>query len=1073
MGDWAEVSSAGKEEVIMNDSEDSVDRLVYELKERAKELNCLYDVQEILNTQELDLEEVFEGIIHVIPGGWQYPDICQAEIQFEEMFFRSPGYIEVAWVQSADILVQDSVVGKVSVSYTDEMPPLDEGPFLREERRLINTIADQLGNYLLHRRLRGFFERQASADMELKAGWWAILNMLKNTDPRLLMRISRKMINLLCWNGIKEAERLLKSFSFSHPEEGELLDQNYPYQMEPSQERLATTDDVFILASEHLSESMIIENIQQWVREDQSSFLVNAVIKPGSSLTEIRGVLERYHHLITQGMVLSETREKSVRTALIRRLVSENPHFVAVAKRYIRVDDFRYLLPNLIFPAGSHGKLGGKGAGIFLATRVLETAAKTNPIFNQIKTPKTLYIASDAIFNFMDINDLEDILEHKYLDIGQVRQEYPYVLHTFKNSPMPPDFVKELSLALDGFGEVPLIVRSSSLLEDQVGMSFAGKYKSLFIANQGSKEERLEKLIDAVAEVYASMFGPDPIEYRGRHGLMDMHEEMGILIQEVVGKKVGPYFFPAYAGVAFSQNDFRWSSRIQREDGLVRLVPGLGTRAVDRVSDDFPILIAPGKPGLRVNVSLDEVVRYSPKMIDVINLETGLFETINIRSLLKEYGSQYPNIRQFTSIITHDHIQSPGLAVDFKRDHVIFTFDGLFARTEFLKLMDAILTELESRFGHPVDIEFASDGTDFYLLQCRSQSYSEENAPAAIPTSVSRDKIIFTANRYISNGVVSNITHIVYVDPQKYSEIADRATLIAVGRAVSRLNQILPRRQFILMGPGRWGSRGDIKLGVSVTYSDIDNTSTLIEIASKRGDYVPDLSFGTHFFQDLVESSIRYLPLYPDDYGIVFNEQFLSSSENVLAEILPDYAYLSEVVRVIDVPRLTAGQVLHILMNADKNQAMALLAAPQETIELETPQKHAIPKPKEEHWVWRMRCVEGIAAHLDAAHYGVAGLYIFGSTQNATAGPQSDIDLLVHFRGTENQRKELSAWFDGWSLSLGQMNYTRTGYKTDHLLDVHIITDEDIENRTSYAVKIGAAIDPARPLTIGTGLKNT
>ena len=909
----------------MNESDNSVDRLVYELKERAKELNCLYEVQEILNLQEQPLEEIFKSIIQIIPPGWQYPDICQAEIQYGDMLFRSPGFSESPWALDADINIQDNTVGRISVSYTVEMPRLDEGPFLREERRLINTIADQVGYYLLHRRLSGFFEAQPLTKTEPAESWWAILHMLKNTDPRLLMRISRKMINILCWRGISEAEKLLKDFSFAYQEERDFLDQNYPFQIEPSQSRLATTDDVFLLASKHLSERKIIENIQQWIKEDQSSFLVNALVKPGTSLTDIKGVLERYHHLISQGLELSETRERSVRTSLIRRLISENSHFIDVAKKYIPVDDFRELMPRLIFHPGSHGKLGGKGAGIFLARRVLKEAAKNNPIFNQVRTPKTLYIASDTIFNFMDFNDLEDILEQKYLDIGQVRQEYPYVLHTFKNSPMPPEIIKELSLALDDLGKVPLIVRSSSLLEDQVGMSFAGKYKSLFIANQGKKEEQLVQLIDAIAEVFASMFAPDPIEYRSRHGLMDLHEEMGILIQEVVGKRVGPYFFPAYAGVAFSQNEFRWSSRIRREDGLVRLVPGLGTRAVDRTSDDFPILVSPGKPGLRVNVSLDEIIRYSPNMMDVINMETGAFETINIRSLLKDFGHQYPNLKQLVSIITHDHIQPPGLTIDFDRENILFTFDTLFTRTDFLKLMDEILSELENRFGHPVDIEFASDGTDFYLLQCRSQSYGVDNAPAVIPVDVPEEKIIFTANRYVSNGVVSNISHIVYVDPQKYSEITERSELLAVGRAVGRLNQILPRRQFILMGPGRWGSRGDIKLGVSVTYSDINNSSALIEIASKRGDYVPDLSFGTHFFQDLIEASIRYLPLYPDDYGIRFNQNFLTHSHNILSEILPDYKDLSEVIKVIDVPRLTDGQALQILMNAEKTKQWQLL----------------------------------------------------------------------------------------------------------------------------------------------------
>jgi hypothetical protein len=150
---------------------------------------------------------------------------------------------------------------------------------------------------------------------------------------------------------------------------------------------------------------------------------------------------------------------------------------------------------------------------------------------------------------------------------------------------------------------------------------------------------------------------------------------------------------------------------------------------------------------------------------------------------------------------------------------------------------------------------------------------------------------------YITNGIVSDISHIVYVDPYKYNELTRQQDLAAVGRVVSRLNKILPRRQFILMGPGRWGSRGDIRLGVSVTYSDINNTAMLIEIACKQGDYTPDPSFGTHFFQDLVEASIRYLPLYPDDREIIFNEQFLTNANNILLELLPDSGDLVDVVR--------------------------------------------------------------------------------------------------------------------------------------------------------------------------------
>jgi pyruvate,water dikinase len=914
----------------MSNHQEPIDKLVYQLRERAKELNCLYEVQELLSQPQLSIEEVCAGIVKAIPPGWQYPDVCQAKIIYYGSTYQSPGFVESPWVQSTDIIVQDETLGSIKVYYAEERPLEDEGPFLKEERKLIDTIAEQFGHYILHQRLREVFAEQQKSEVERKAEWWVILNLLKRTDPNLLMRISRKMINYLCWNGVPEAERLMEFFNPAYSQETELLDVNRPYQIEGGGTSTSISDEVFELASQHLSENTILENIQQWFKEDQSSFLVDILVNPGSSLTEISATIERYHHLAAQGMELPSSREKSVRSSLIRRVLNDQPEFVDVAKQFLEVDDLNELIDHTIFPNGSHGKLGGKSSGLILAVQILKAAAQgNNQLLQDVKTPKTWYIASDNIFYFMSYNNLEDIAEQKYKDLSQVRQEYPYVMHVFKNAAFQPEIVKGLSLALDDFGEVPLIIRSSSLLEDRMGMAFAGKYKSLFIANQGAKEERLTALIDAIAEVYASTFGPDPIEYRIEHGLVDSHEEMGIMIQEVVGTKIGHYFAPTFAGVAFSNNEFRWSSRIRREDGLIRIVPGLGTRAVDRLSDDYPILISPGQPGLRVNVSLDEIIRYSPKKMDVINLETGTFETVDIRTLLRDYGRDYPIIHQLLSMISHDHLRQPRtVGIGFEKGDFVVTFEGLISRTPFLKQVHEIMNELQSKFNYPVDIEFAFDGSDFYLLQCRSQSHTEDSTPAPIPSDIPEERIIFTANRYITNGTVSNVKYIVYVDPQKYSEIANHQDLMDIGRAVGKLNKQLPRRQFILMGPGRWGSRGDIKLGVSITYSDINNTAMLIEIARQQKDYLPEPSFGTHFFQDLVEAAIRYLPLYPDDPGIIFNDDFLTCSKNELGDILPEYQKFGDVIRVIDVPGSTNGDVLNILMNAKRGEAVALLAEP-------------------------------------------------------------------------------------------------------------------------------------------------
>ena len=905
-------------------------KIVDDLKERAKELNCLYEIQEILNDFDASLNEICSRIIKAIPPGWQYTDVCQACITVRDSKYQSDGFIETSWSQCASINVRDDVIGRICVSYMEERPIADEGSFLKEERKLIDTISEQFGLFLLHKQLKAIFEGQEQKDEEQKSEWLVIVDLLRRTDPNLLIRVSRRMVNYLFWNGIKEAGQLMNHFSPSYKRGINPLEEiNKPFQKQVSSDILSISNDIFKIAEKELKKEKTLELIQNWIKEDRSNFLVNTLENTSSSLVEISSSIEKYYHLSPLGLELSRPRERSLRVSLTRRLLNDKSDFVRVAGEVIEVKDFNDLIKRIIFPIGSHGKLGGKSSGLFLAKHILKKASAENKILGEIKYPKTWYITSDGIFNLMNYNDLSDLIEQKYKDIDQVRQEYPYIIQLFKNSLFDPEIIKGLSVALDDFGEVPLIVRSSSLLEDQVGAAFAGKYKSLFVANRGKKEKRLIELMDAIAEVYASTFGPDPVEYRAEHGLLDYHEGMGIMIQEVVGNKVGKYYLPAFAGVALSQNEFRWSSRIKKEDGLIRLVLGLGTRAVDRLSDDYPVLIAPGQPGLRVNVSIDEVIRYSPKKIDVINLETHSFESIEIKALLENYGNKYPLISKLISILKDNHLQRPrALGINFKDEDFVVTLDGLLTNTAFIKRVMAILSELQKHYGQPVDIEFAHDGDNFYLLQCRTQSYSGDIKPAEIPDDIPKEKIVFSANRFITNGVVSDISHIVYVDPQKYSEISNHDDLLAVGEAVGKINVILPKRSFILMGPGRWGSRGDIKLGVSISYSDINNTSMLIEIARKQKDYVPDLSFGTHFFQDLVEANIKYLPLYPDDEGIIFNEEFLIKSKNILPDILPDFNHLSEVIKVIDIPASAKGAHLEVLMNAITDEALAVLVDP-------------------------------------------------------------------------------------------------------------------------------------------------
>jgi predicted nucleotidyltransferase len=1054
----------------MNEEEKPSEDLIWFLQERAKELNCLYAIEELLNKPDADIDEVCQGIIRAIPPGWQYPERCMVRIIVEDRTYTSPDFRETPWAQSADIAVEGQKVGSISVYYAREMPRADDGPFLREETKLLDTIVDRLGHFVVYNRMKQVFHEYQTARKNLsehKVDEWRIaLNLLRRTDHDLFLNVSRRMLNFLRWSGMKEAEQFLQKSAIDSrsKDDGLIANDNRPYQKNVLVLSDGLSDEIFEMAVKHLTSEQMLSSIQRWIREERLGFLAQ-LVNQNLSLARVMDAVRRYHHISPEGVGLPPATKRGVQVSLIRRFLSDQPQFINNAIGFIEIGDFYDILDRILYSPESQGKLGGKSAGLFLAEQVIRKSKKEAASLGDIKIPKTWYITSDGLLSFLTFSNLNEVVEQKYKDINQVRLEYPHIIQTFKNSNFPTEIVQGLSMVLDDFEQSPLIVRSSSLLEDRSGSSFSGKYKSLFLANQGSKQERLEALTDAIAEVYASVFGPDPISYRAERGLLDFAEEMGIMIEEVVGTSVGDYFIPSFAGVAFSRNEFRWSPRIKPTDGLIRLVPGLGTRAVDRTSDDYPVLIAPGQPGLRANVTTDEIVRYAPRKIDVINLRTNSFETVAARELFKGAGCEIPGIEKIVSIYDGQQIRKPiGKNIDFDRDDLVVTFDGLINDTHFIDQVQGLLTLLEDKLKIPVDIEFASNGTDFYLLQCRPQSYHEGSAPAPIPKDIEKKRILFSAKRYVSNGRVPEITHIIYVDPHSYDGLTDLSSLTAVGRAVGRLNRLLPRRKFILMGPGRWGSRGDIKLGVKVTYSDINNTALLIEIARKRGDYLPDLSFGTHFFQDLVEAEIRYLPLYPDHHGIIFNEAFFKRAPNILPDVLPEFSFLSDTVKLVDVPKATGGLILNVLMNADLDEAIGFLSPPAAEIRSSVTSRDYGDKQSENFWAWRLEMAEHIASQLDPDRFGVNGFYVFGSTKNATAGPSSDIDVLVHFNGTDEQRHELSLWLEGWSLALDEMNYLRTGYRANGLLDVHIVTDEDIARKTSYAAKIGAITDPARPL---------
>ena len=903
------------------------------LRERVKELHCLECIVVLLETPGLSSHKILQGVVDCVPSGWQYPEICRARIKYHSAVFHTEGFIETRWIQRVPLRAKGVTVGSLEVCYFENISSRRDDPFLLEERKLIELIGNRLGQLIEE------WEGQvpcgppgalpAESAVKAKPEWKVLIDLLRETDPMLYKRVLRRLMNHLHWQGVPGVQGLLLQTmpdSLSGRSQA-TRDENQPLPVQSVEAVDRALEEGLGIASLAMADKDLSSLIKQWMRQDRLNFFMAAIEKRDISLLEIKEIINRFVRS-TRGdeQALSRSDDLQARIALIRRFLSERLEFIRIARDNMTVHDFGRLLACVVGPSQGTGKLGGKSAGMLVAEHILAKKARTDAVIGDFRVPESWFLTSDGLIDFIHYNFLEDLQSFKFSPIEEIRNNYPYIEQVCKQSFFSPEMLGQLRIILDDMGENPLIVRSSSLLEDSKGTAFSGKYRSLFLANTGSKEDRLSALADAIAEVYASIFNPDVIQYRAERGLLDYYEEMGVLIQRVVGTRIGRYFFPAFAGVAFGNNEFRWSPRIRREDGVLRMVAGLGTRAVDRVGNDYPVLISPGQPGLRVNITPEDIVHYSQKQIDVLNMETRRFETHDIDEIIREVGTDFPLWDKILSVYDGNSVRKASRALNHPdRDTMVVTFAALFESTGFIKQMREIMRILRDAFGMPMDVEFAHDGRNLHILQCRPQSRSEDEDACEIPVSIPEERKLFSARKFVTTAQIRDIRTIVYVDPEGYSGMTSQSEMIAVGDAVSRLNSRLPRRSFILMGPGRWGSRGDIRLGVKATYSDISNSAMIIEIARKVGNYVPDLSFGTHFFQDLVESNIRYLALYPDEPGNIFARDFFRNSANILADLLPEYEFLSSVLYVIDVPAVTGGAMLQVVMNADTEFALGFL----------------------------------------------------------------------------------------------------------------------------------------------------
>jgi hypothetical protein len=584
---------------------------------------------------------------------------------------------------------------------------------------------------------------------------------------------------------------------------------------------------------------------------------------------------------------------------LSRVLIGREKRMLSLVKEYFSLEDLLEIKKRLI----GTGFIGGKSVGMLLARNILhkDTTFDWNA---ELEIHDSFYIGSDIFYSYMVQNGWWKLLMVQKTDEG-----YFEVARELKSKMLHgvfPDEVKEqFQLMLEYFGQSPIIVRSSSLLEDAFGNAFAGKYESYFCVNQGTPEERYRHFEEAVRKIFSSTMNEDALTYRLQRGMAQQDEQMALLVQRVSGSHRNTYFFPDLAGVGLSYNTFVWQKGMDPKAGMLRIVFGLGTRAVNRVENDYPRIVALDAPLIKPYAKQEDIKRFSQSEADILNLQDNNFQTLPVTDLLTDSFETHLDMIATRDIAASEYLQSLGKPA---KDAWILTFDELLENTAFAQTMSSMLRKLEQVYRYPVDIEFtvnfnAQGKTQINLLQCRPFQTKGHYSRVELPEKISKSKILLQQEaNFMGGSIYQAISRIIYIDPKGYAGLS-LSEKHEVARLTGKLNKQIGRREVmptILLGPGRWGTTTPA-MGVPVKFSEINNITAIGEIAYQDGSLIPDLSFGTHFFQDMVEMDIFYMAIYPEKSDVLFNTAWMKKQPNILTDLMPDDARFENIVHVYDV----------------------------------------------------------------------------------------------------------------------------------------------------------------------------
>ncbi len=541
------------------------------------------------------------------------------------------------------------------------------------------------------------------------------------------------------------------------------------------------------------------------------------------------------------------------------------------------------------------GMIGGKACGMLLSRKLTENLRPD--IFCRIEPHDSFYIGSDVFYTYIVDNGFWDLrvrqrTEDGYFALAEEAEK------RFLNGRFSPGMEEAFRRLLEYYGSAPIIVRSSSILEDGFGNAFAGKYESVFCSGTGSPRERLEEFENAVRTVYASSMSLSALDYRKRRGLDKRDEQMAILVQRVSGSRYERFFMPCAAGVGYSVSPYRFGAE-RTGEGMLRLVMGLGTAAVDRRTGSYPRMVLLEDPKRTTLTTSADKHRYSQRLVDAVSFSSGKVEGFSPEAVRREIPEKLSGL-----LFSHDLDAERSFSEQGQERAVYYvSCEGLTENRGLMEDMRGILRLLSGAYEYPVDIEYTiniAPGGEYVigLLQCRPLQQGREGAAVHVPGAVAESVLLETKG--VSMGISRSFDAdvVVYVDPVAYYRMPYRDKF-RVRDVLSAVNWKLRGRGkgMLLLTPGRICT-SSAELGVPSVFSDISEFGMIAEISESRAGYIPEMSYGSHIFQDLVEANILYTAVFEGESTVHFAPSLLEGFENRLGDYVKDAEDVSGVVRV-------------------------------------------------------------------------------------------------------------------------------------------------------------------------------